>query len=41
MIEAIYAGKERVTVRAAVKYQDGREGVIETPVTIMTLEELS
>ncbi len=40
MIEAIYAGNERVTMRAAVKYQDGREGIIETPVTIMTLEEL-
>jgi long-chain acyl-CoA synthetase len=39
MIEAMYANKDSVEVSAAVRYQDGREGVIETAVKIMTLEE--
>ena len=39
MIDAVYSGEESVTVSAAVRYRDGREGVIETAVHIMTLEE--
>ena len=39
MISGIYADKKSLTVKAPVKYQDGREGVIETEVTIMSLGE--
>jgi long-chain acyl-CoA synthetase len=39
MIEAMYSGGEAVRVQAEVKYQDGRMGVVETAVRIMTLEE--
>ncbi len=39
MIEAMYGGRDAIKVSAAVKYQDGRESVIETDVRIMTLEE--
>jgi len=39
MIDAIYAGEESIKVSAAVQYQDGREGVIETSVRVMNLEE--
>jgi long-chain acyl-CoA synthetase len=39
MITAMYGGGERVQVQAAVKYRDGREGVIETTVRIATLED--
>lgn len=39
MISSIYGDEETVTVSAAVRYQDGREGVIETAVRVMTLEE--
>ncbi len=39
MIDAIYSGQESVDVSAVIQYQDGREGVIETAVQIMTLEE--
>jgi long-chain acyl-CoA synthetase len=38
MIAAMYAGGDRVQVRAAVKYRDGREGIVETAVRIATLE---
>ena len=38
MIGAMYGGGDRVQVRAAVKYRDGREGVIETTVRVATLE---
>ncbi len=38
MIDTMYGGEE-VHVRAEVKYRDGREGVVETAVHIMTLEE--
>lgn len=37
IIEAMYKGADRVHVRAPVRYQDGREGFIETDVTIMAL----
>lgn len=40
MINAIYTGEKAITVSAAVQYQDGREGVIETPVRIMSMEEM-
>jgi long-chain acyl-CoA synthetase len=40
MIDTIYTGGEEVRVQAEVKYRDGREGVIETAVHIMTLEEV-
>jgi long-chain acyl-CoA synthetase len=39
MIETMYGGGDKVQVQAAVKYRDGREGVIETTVRIATLEE--
>ena len=39
MIEAMYGGRDEVQVRAAVKYRDGREGIIETTVHIATLED--
>ncbi|MBI4671957.1 MAG: AMP-binding protein [Chloroflexi bacterium] len=37
MIDALYDGAENVRVRAAVKYRDGREGVIETTLRLATL----
>jgi long-chain acyl-CoA synthetase len=40
MIDAMYAGQESVQVSAVVRYRDGREGVVETAVHIMTLEEV-
>jgi long-chain acyl-CoA synthetase len=40
MIAKIYAGEETVSVSAVVRYQDGREGVIETAVRIMNLKEI-
>lgn len=39
MISAMYGDVDAVSVSAAVLYQDGREGVIETDVRIMALEE--
>ncbi len=39
MIAAMYGGGDRVQVQAAVKYRDGREGIIETTVRIETLED--
>ena len=39
MIEAMYGGRDEVQVQAAVKYRDGREGVIETTVHIAALED--
>jgi long-chain acyl-CoA synthetase len=39
MIAAMYGGEDRVQVQAAVKYRDGREGIIETTVRIATLED--
>jgi long-chain acyl-CoA synthetase len=39
VIDAIYTGKDSISVSAIVQYQDGREGVIETAVRILTLEE--
>jgi long-chain acyl-CoA synthetase len=38
MISAMYGGGDSVEVQAAVKYRDGREGVIETTLRIATLE---
>ncbi|HUW08135.1 MAG TPA: AMP-binding protein [Anaerolineae bacterium] len=38
MISAMYGDGDRVKVQAAVKYRDGREGVIETTLRIATLE---
>ena len=37
IIEAMYAGRESVNVKAPVRYQDGTEGFIETDVRIMQL----
>jgi long-chain acyl-CoA synthetase len=37
IIEAMYDGADHIHVRAPVRYQDGREGFIETDVTIMAL----
>jgi long-chain acyl-CoA synthetase len=39
MIDTMYGGQDSVTVSAAVRYRDGREGTVETAVQIMTLEE--
>lgn len=39
IIDCIYGGDETVKVSAVVHYQDGREGVVETTVRIMTLDE--
>lgn len=38
IIEGMYSGKEHVNVKAAVQYQDGREGMIETAVKIAQVE---
>jgi long-chain acyl-CoA synthetase len=38
MIAAMYGGDDQITVQAAVKYRDGREGVIETSVRIATMQ---
>ena len=35
----MYGGGQEVRVQAKVRYRDGREGVVETTVHIMTLEE--
>ncbi len=35
MIEAMYAGRERIHVQTPVRYQDGSEGVIETDLRIV------
>ncbi|MEM7336098.1 MAG: AMP-binding protein [Chloroflexota bacterium] len=37
IIDAMYNGEELVAVKAPVKYQDGREGFIETQVRVMTV----
>ena len=37
IVEALYDGQESVHVRAPVRYQDGREGFVETEVRIMSL----
>jgi long-chain acyl-CoA synthetase len=39
MIAAMYGDEDEVHVRAAVKYRDGREGIIETTVRVETLVE--
>lgn len=40
MITAMYDGSDMVQVRAAVRYRDGREGVIETSVRVATMETM-
>ncbi|MCB8945868.1 MAG: AMP-binding protein [Ardenticatenaceae bacterium] len=37
IVEAMYAGQQAIKVRAAVKYQDGSEGFVETDVRVMTV----
>ncbi len=39
MITAMYSGRDEVQVQAAVKYRDGREGVIETALRVTTLDD--
>ena len=39
IINAMYGDEEVVQVQAAVKYRDGREGVVETRVHIATLDD--
>ncbi|MDH3944648.1 MAG: AMP-binding protein [Anaerolineae bacterium] len=39
MITSIYAGEEKISVKAPIKYQDGREGFIETSINIISVEE--
>jgi long-chain acyl-CoA synthetase len=38
LLRAIYEGKDEVEVRAEVKYRDGRTGVAQTTIRIMTLD---
>jgi long-chain acyl-CoA synthetase len=38
MITTMYSGGDMVQVRAAVKYRDGREGIVETAVRVATME---
>lgn len=38
IIDAMYSGKDAITVSAVVRYRDGREGIVETAVQVMTLE---
>jgi long-chain acyl-CoA synthetase len=38
MIGAMYGGRESVQVRAAVKYRDGRQGIVEREVRVERLE---
>ena len=38
MIDAMYTGKDSVTVSAEVKYRDGRAGRVETAVRIEDVE---
>ena len=38
MISTMYGAGESVKVRAAVKYRDGREGIVETTVRVATME---
>ena len=38
MITTMYDGGDMVQVRAAVKYRDGREGIVETTVRVATME---
>ncbi|MEJ2558804.1 MAG: AMP-binding protein [Anaerolineae bacterium] len=38
MIEAMYTGLDEVRVRAEVKYRDGRQGVVETPIRVCSLD---
>lgn len=37
IIDALYSGAERIRVQAPVRYQDGREGVMETDLQLHTL----
>ena len=37
IVEAMYDGQEAIKVRAAVKYQDGSEGFVETDVRVMVV----
>lgn len=39
IIDAMYAGKPEVQVKASVRYRDGREGVIETKVRVEALDK--
>jgi long-chain acyl-CoA synthetase len=39
MIGAMYGGDDQVQVQAAVKYRDGREGVVQTVVHVETLQD--
>ena len=38
MLSTMYGSGESVKVRAAVKYRDGREGIVETTVHVATME---
>lgn len=39
MIAGMYGGQDEVHVQAAIKYRDGREGLVETTLHIATLED--
>lgn len=39
IIDAMYSDNTEVSVKASVRYQDGRESVIETTVHVETLEK--
>lgn len=38
ILEALYGSEQNITVRAEVKYRDGRSGVVETELNIMDIE---
>jgi hypothetical protein len=37
MLDAMYSGKDKVTVSAEVKYRDGRTGTVETDVRVLAV----
>jgi long-chain acyl-CoA synthetase len=39
MIDALYSDKDAIQVSALIQYQDGREGIVETDIRILTTEE--
>ena len=38
IVEALYGERADITVRAEVKYRDGRTGVVETALNVYTIE---
>ena len=38
ILDGMYAGEALIEVRAPVRYQDGREGFVETAISVMNME---